>query len=150
MGLNDLQTFPARHGRVALDTSLFIYQFQPNPKYLLLTRAIFSWLRLPGSAAITSTITMTELLVQPYRAGNERMADEFYGLLTTFPNLQWVSTSLEIAELAAKFRADHRLQRPDAIQAATAVHGQASGLLTDDPVFRRIGVIETLLLDDLL
>ena len=42
----------------------------------------------PGNAAVTSTITMTELLVRPCRDSDERRADEFYALLSTMPSLE--------------------------------------------------------------
>jgi predicted nucleic acid-binding protein len=144
-----LRTFLRRHRRIALDTSIFIYQLEANPKYFAHTDPIFSWLERPGSAAITSTITMTELLVLPYRERDEQRADDFYGLLSTYPNLDWIAPNLEIAELAARIRALHRLQTPDALQAATAVHSLASGLITNDPVFERVEGFETLVLDQL-
>jgi predicted nucleic acid-binding protein len=145
-----LRTFLRRHRRIALDTSVFIYQLEANPKYLAHTDPIFSWLERPGSAAITSTITMTELLVLPYRERDEQRADDFYGLLSTYPNLDWIAPNLEIAELAARIRALHRLQTPDALLVATAVHSLASGLITNDPVFERVEGFETLVLDQLL
>lgn len=92
---------------------------------------------------------MTELLVLPYRKGDEQQADDFYGLLSTYPNLEWIAPNLEIAELAARIRALHRLQTPDALQAATAVYSQVTGLITNDPVFERIDSLETLVLDRL-
>jgi predicted nucleic acid-binding protein len=68
---------------------------------------------------------MTELLVPTYRAIGEQQADEFYALLTTYPNLEWIAPSLEIADIAARIRATHRLRTPDALQAATAVYARA-------------------------
>jgi predicted nucleic acid-binding protein len=145
-----LRTFLRRHQRIALDTSIFIYHLQPNPKYLPCTGLIFSSLERPESRAITSTITMTELLVLPYRDGDESLADDFYGLLSSHPNLDWIGTNLEIAESAARIRALHRLQTPDALQAATAIHLRATALITNDSVFKRVQEFQTLVLDDLL
>ncbi len=90
---------------------------------------------------------MTELLVQPYRNRDQKLADEFYGLLSTYPNLEWIAPNLQIADLAARMRAFHRLRTPDALQAATAAHWQATGFVTNNPVFERIGAFETLILD---
>jgi predicted nucleic acid-binding protein len=133
-----------------LDTSVFIYQLEANSRYLPLTDHIFSWLEKADSKAVTSTITMTELLVQPYRDSNEQRVDEFYGLLSTYPNLDWIAPHLEIADLAARFRALHRLRTPDALQAATAAYAGATGLITNDEAFDRVDLFETLLLDRLL
>ncbi len=91
-----------------------------------------------------------ELLVLPYREGDEQRANDFYGLLSTYPNLEWIAPNLEIADLAARIRALHRLQTPDALQAATAAYSQAAGLITNDPVFRRVEGFETLVLDQLV
>jgi predicted nucleic acid-binding protein len=135
---------------VALDTSIFIYQLEGNPRYLPMSDYVFSWLEQPHSQAVTSTITMAALLVQPYRTGNEELADQFYGLLSTYPNLTWMEPSLEIADLAARLRAMHRLRTPDALLAATAAHAGATGLITNDPVFARVREFETLELDALL
>ena len=150
MELNRLRVFLRRHRRIALDTSIFIYQLEANARYVPLTDPIFAWLEQPGHQAVTSAITMTELLVQPYRDSEERRADELYGLLSTYPNLKWIAPNLEIADLAAQFRARHGLRTPDALQAATAAQQHAAGFLTNDPVFERVGAFETLVLDHLL
>jgi predicted nucleic acid-binding protein len=150
LGLDRLRGFLRRHDRVALDTSIFIYQLESNPRYLPCTDPIFSWLERRGSRAVTSTITMTELLVQPYRLGDEQLADQFYGLLSTYPNLEWVAPNLEIADATARIRAEYRLRTPDALQGATALHASATGLITNDPIFQRVGGFETLVLDELL
>lgn len=150
MGVERLRAFLRRHQRIALDTSIFIYQLEANSKYLAYTDPVFSWLERSGSKAITSTITMTELLVLPYRDVDERRANDFYGLLSTYPNLDWIAPNLEIAELAARIRALHHLQTPDALQAATAAHSQATGLITNDAIFERVEGFQTLVLDELL
>lgn len=145
-----LRAFLRRHRRIALYTSIFIYQLEANGRYLALTNHIFSWLEQPGSSSITSTITMTEVLVQPYRALDEQRVDEFFGLLSTYPNLEWIAPDLQIADRAAQIRARHRLKTPDALQAATAVQARATGLITNDPVFERVDEFDTLVLEQLV
>jgi predicted nucleic acid-binding protein len=150
LGVEKLRRFLRRHRRIALDTSVFIYQLEANARYLGLTDAIFSWIEQAGHEAITSTITMTELLVPSYRDGDEEKVDEFYGLLTTYPNLLWIAPALEVADVAARFRATYRLRTPDALQAATAVRAKATGFITNDPVFARVKELETAVLDQFL
>jgi predicted nucleic acid-binding protein len=150
LGLTRLRAFLRRHKRIALDTSVFIYQLEANARYVALTDHIFAWIERPDHAAVTSTITMAELLVQPYRDANEYRVDEFFGLLSTYPNLEWIAPDLEVADIAARIRATHRLRTPDALQAACAVQAQATGLITNDPVFERVENFETLVLDRLL
>ncbi len=147
MALAPLDSFLRRHRRIALDTSVFIYQIESNPKYSALTDQVFAWLDRPDHAAVTSTITMTEFLVQPYRDGHDHLVDRFYAFITTYPNLEWIAPTLPIADLAAEIRARHRMSTMDAIQAATAIHAGAAGLITNDAVFARVPVFETFLLD---
>jgi len=139
-----------RHRRIAIDTSIFIYQLEAHPRYAPLTEEVLAWLERPLSSAVTSTITMTELLVHPYRISNEQQVNESYALLSTFPNLEWIAPTLPIADTAAKLRAVHRLSTPDALQAATALQERATALVTNDAVFERVKEFETLLLDRFL
>jgi predicted nucleic acid-binding protein len=143
-----LGAFLRAHPKVALDTCIFIYQFEANPQYSPLTDRIFRALDQSDIVAVTSTVTMAELLVHPYRDHDPRKADNLLGLLSTYPNLDWIAPDLEIASGAAKIRAQNRLSSPDAIQAATAINVRASALFTNDPVFRRVTNLEALLLDD--
>lgn len=149
MGIAGLKSLFRSHSRIALDTSIFIYQLQAHPKYAALTNEVFAWLELPKSLGVTSTITITELLVGPYREGNQRKADEILALLSTYPNLEWLAPSLEVADLAAQIRARHGLRTPDAIQAATAIVGRATALVTNDRQQRKIAGTKVILLDDL-
>jgi predicted nucleic acid-binding protein len=142
-----LGAFLRRHRRLAIDASIFIYQLESNPRYLPITDPLFAWLELPGHSAVTSTVTMTELLVLPYQLADQSLANHFYGLLSIYPNLEWVPPSLTIADTAARIRAGHRLKTPDALQAATAIHSAATGLVTKDSVFQRVEEFETLVLD---
>jgi predicted nucleic acid-binding protein len=150
LGVARLDAFLRRHRRIALDTPVFIYQLENNPRYTGLTDRVFSWLESPGRRGVASTITMTELLVQPYREGDQRRVDEFYGLLSTYPNLEWIVPRLEIAAAAARIRAAHGLRTPDALEAATAIQESASGMITNDPIFKRLTGIEAMVLDDIL
>jgi predicted nucleic acid-binding protein len=150
LGLNPLRAFLRRHNRIALDTNVFIYHLEENIRYLPLTDMIFSWLDQPDSVAITSTLTMTELLVQPFRAKDEDKAELFYGLLSTYPNLSWIAPDLDAANLAARYRADPRPKTIDALHAATAVQASATGLITNDAALARIVGIEVLVLETLL
>jgi predicted nucleic acid-binding protein len=144
-----LPAFLGAHRRIALDTSVFIYQLAANHRYVQMTDAVFKWLERPNHSAVTSTITMTELLVQPYRDGSEHRVNESYALLATYPNLEWRAPDLDIADMAAQLRAVHRLRTPDALQAATAIQAQATGFITNDSGFERLHLFETLVLDRL-
>ena len=145
-----LERFLERHQKVGLDTNVFIFQLEENPRYRELTDLIFTWLEGPQAQAVTSTITMLELLVQPYRFAALDRVNTFYALLSTYPHLEWVAPTLTVADRAARLRAEYNLQTPDALQAATSLISQATGFISNDTAFRKVKEFETLILDDLL
>ena len=149
MGLTRLSAFLARHRRIALDTSIFIYHLEANPAYVDLTGEVFSWLERPSNKAVTSTLTMTELLVHPCRESDEQRVNQYYGLLSSFPNLDWIAPDLAIADEAARIRARHRLRTPHALQVATAIRAGASALLTNDADIAGVNEVEVAILDQL-
>jgi Predicted nucleic acid-binding protein, contains PIN domain len=140
----------SRHRNVGLDTSIFIYQVEENEKYFHLTDVIFDWLEQPRAQAVTSTITLLELLVQPYRLDDIDRVNKFYALLSTFPHLEWVPPTLQIADVGARYRAEYNLRTPDAIQAATAFSCGATGFVSNDIGFQRVAGLDVLVLDNLL
>jgi predicted nucleic acid-binding protein len=139
-----------RHNRIAIDTSVFIFQLEENAKYVGLANQVFRWLNTAKASAVTSTVTMLEVLVHPYREEDQDGVDAFYALLSTSPNLSWVPASLDVTDQAARLRAEHKLKTPDAIQAATALLSQATGLISNGPAFARVKQLDVLIFDDLL
>jgi predicted nucleic acid-binding protein len=84
---------------------------------------------------------MTELLVPAYPE---------FGSSAGRPVLDWIAPNLEVADIAARIRAQHRLRTPDALQAATAVQSHATGLVTNDAIFERVQAFETMELGGLI
>jgi predicted nucleic acid-binding protein len=123
---------------------------EENRKYFNHTNSIFGWLESPRAQAVTSTITLLELLVQPYRLSDIDRVNKFYALLSTFPHLDWIAPTLRIADMGAHLRAEYNLRTPDAIQAATALSCGATGFVSNDGGFRRVTGLDVILLDDLL
>lgn len=150
MGVEQFRTLLRPRRRVALDTSIFIYQVEANPKYYALSDVVFEWLEKQGNVAVTSTLSLTELLVPVYREGNEKRIQTYYGLFRTFPSLAWIPPDLEIADIAARLRAAYGLKTPDAIHAATAIYTGVSVFLTNDPLFKRVKELESLVLGEVL
>ena len=150
MGIERLRGVLQHHRRIALDSAIFIYQLEANPKYVALSDIVFLWLAQQTSRAVTATITLTEILVPHYRNLDQQLVDDFYGLLSTYPNLEWISIDLEVADIGARVRARHNLRTPDALHAATALHSRATALVTNDTVFRRVHGFEAIVLDDFI
>lgn len=145
-----LEDFFEQHRKIGLDTSVFIFEIEGNPRYIKLVNPIFVWLDEPKGQAVTSTITMLELLVQHYRLSDIDRVNKLYALLSTYPHLEWIEPTLEIADLAARLRAEYNLKTPDALQAATALACQTTGFISNDTAFKRVGGLEVLILDEML
>jgi len=149
LAIETLQGLLRQHRRIALDSSIFIYQLDENPRYLPATHRVFVWLESPPHTAVTSTITWTELLAPAYRIAEQKRLDRYIGLLVGYPHLEWIAPDLAIADLAAQIRARYRLRTPDALQAATAMLAGATLFVTNDRAFRKVENLTTLMLDDL-
>ena len=145
-----LEDFFEQHRKIGLDTSVFIFEIEGNPKHIKLANPIFVGLDGPKGQAVTSTITMLELLVQPYRLSDIDRVNKLYALLSTYPHLEWIEPTLEIVDRAARLRAEYNLKTPDALQAATALACQATGFISNDTAFKSVGGLEALILDEML
>lgn len=150
MNARRLHAFLRKHHRVGIDTSPFIYAAENHPVYAVAAKDIFIWIATERSLGITSTLTMTELLVLPYRSGRAHDAEALFAAAIQMPNIEWLSPSLGVADRAARARALYRLRTLDAIQLATALTREATGFITNDKAFQRVTDLEILLLDDLI
>lgn len=142
-----LDPFFRRHPKVYLDTSIFIHFLEPHPVYYESCDEVFGRLEGGRIQAATSTLTLMEVLVQPYRLNKEELVLKYYSLFTTYPQLHWIELSWEVADRAAKLRAEYGLKTPDAIHLASALSCGATGFLCNDTIFRKVKEIDCLLLD---
>lgn len=144
------QGLPPEHERIGLDTNVFIYFLEDHPRYGAWCTSLFSLVERGDHPAVTSTVTLLELLAHPYREKKEELAQKIFALAGSYPNLEWVSVSMEVADRAAELRARYRLSTPDAIQVATALRCKATRFYGNDRSLRRVKEIECLLVDDLI
>lgn len=149
VGESTAQGLPAERERVGLDTNVFIYFLEDHPRYGAWCATLFDLIERERTSAVTSTVTLLELLVQPYRQQKEELAQKIFALFSTYPRLEWVPVTIELADRAAELRARYRLSTPDAIQLATAMNHEATRFYGNDRSLRRVKEIECVLLDDL-
>ena len=136
------------HRKVCLDTSVFIYFIERHPSYYDICNSIFRNIEEGRIEAATSALTLTEILVQPYRLKKDDLVYKYYSLFTTYPHLKWTPLTLDISDLAARIRADYNLKTPDAIQIASALSSGSTGFICNDRTFRRLEDIECMILSD--
>ena len=135
---------------IGLDTMIFIYHFEENQIYSPLTFSIFESLEKGNFNAITSILTLLEILVKPKRESNLILTERYKILLETFPNLQVKALDENIADVASSLRANYNINTPDAIQVATSLEAQADIFITNDTSLKKITEIKVLLLSEML
>lgn len=140
--------FPAEHERIGLDTNVFIYFLGDHPRYGPWCASLFERIERGHNPAVTSTVTLLELLVQPYREQQDELAQKIFALTTTYPELDWVPVTMNLADQAAELRARYRLTTPDAIQLATAITHRAARFYGNDRGLRRVKEVECVMVDD--
>ena len=134
---------------IALDTAPLIYFIEEHPVFLPLVLPLFEAVYYSRIRLVTSTITLIEVLVQPIRRGELKIAQQYRDVLTNAANIQLVPLSQQIAETAAILRAQYQLRTPDAIQLATAKMSGAAAFITNDEQFAKTD-FNVLLLDRIL
>jgi predicted nucleic acid-binding protein len=142
--------FPGSHKRVLIDTSVWIYHFEQNPRLASPAGRIIESLEAGKFRGIASELTLLELTVGPLQLGRQDVADDYELLLGHFPNLELQPISREVLLEAASLRARHRLRTPDAIQIATGVRYGATLAVTNDDTWRKLPLIETVVLSDMI
>ncbi len=148
VSLPALDRYLKKHPRVGLDSNLLIYFIEGATAYQKHASRIFESIEAGKNEGVCSTLTLLEVLVQPYRKQNEELINQFYGLLTTYPNLDWVDMTAEIADTGARLRAQYNLKTPDSILLATALRSGATGFIGNDAQFKKVDELDVLVFDD--
>jgi len=139
-----------RGQRICIDTAPMIYFIEEHAKYREIIRPVFIEIDSGNIEAITSTITLLEVLVHPLRTGNEALAEKYREILLSSESLTTFEIFHEVSEMASRLRAKYSMKTPDAIQIAVGTLYGATKFLTNDPDLRRVSEIKILLLDDYL
>jgi predicted nucleic acid-binding protein len=119
-------------GRVAVDTAIFIYFIEENPRFLPQILPLFKQADQGKRELITSALTLLEVLVVPYRAGNRHLAERYEALLTRSRGIRVVELSHDQLRAAAQLRAATNVKTPDALQVVAAISGGCTTFLTND------------------
>lgn len=138
------------YNNLMLDTNTIIYFLDGVSDFVDLLAPLFEMIELGQIKANVSVISEAELLVKPYRDNIQDALEVIKFFLDEFPNLKVIPVSREIADQAAKIRADLGIKLPDAIILATALQNQCDLLLGNDLSLMRIATkyLPTVILND--
>lgn len=117
---------------VGLDTSVFIYHFEKNQKFNSTAMEILDSIEVGNNKAITSVITLIEVIVKPLALNRIDIARKYEILIKNFPNLHIVDLDHESAHKAALLRAQYQIKPADALQIAACMQNGAEIFITND------------------
>lgn len=135
---------------VVLDTMIFIYFFEDDPKYGRGCEWLLQQAAEGVFTGVITPVTAAELLVKPLQLKRHALADRYRDALRGLPNIRLVSLSPEAGFMAGALRAKYNLPLPDMIQTATAMEINSTALISNDKVLQRIKEVNVILLDSLI
>ncbi len=121
-----------RPGPVTLDTPVFIYFIEEDRRFLHIVRPVFEAIDRGVLDGVTSGLTLLEVLVAPYRAGNFSLAERYEALLTRSRGFRLVVLDLPLLKAAALLRPTVPLTPADAIQIGAGLASRSLAFLTND------------------
>lgn len=113
------------------DTMLFVYWLEENSQYVERVRAILSGMEKRGDRLCTSSFTLGEVLVGPYKQGDLDLARRIRDVMKE-PAVRILPFTEETADRYASIRALHSVSPADAIQLAAAGQARVDLFLTND------------------
>jgi predicted nucleic acid-binding protein len=136
--------------RLYLDANIVIYAAEGPHLLPNAVREALDRIDRAELSAVTSELTLAEVLVRPLRDRNAVLVDSYRRRLTAGPTLDVQPVSRAVLSQAAALRAaQNSIKLPDAIHAATAMLAGCSTFLTNDTRFVSIPDLPVLLLSAL-
>lgn len=139
-----------RGERVYLDTNIFIYALEGYPNFVEELTELFESLDEGNLSAVTSELTLAEVLVRPFIDGNIERQTAYQQALQNSDVLEVVLVSRDVLIEAARLRSVTNLRLPDAIHGATARLTGCETFLTNDRQLLAIPDIEVVLLSEVI
>ncbi len=151
MGSVTLKLTPALQGvrRLYVEAAPLIYYVEEHPVYVQRMEAIISFIENTPIEAVSSVISLAEVLNQPIKLGRNDLEKAYRDILISGEYFRLLPVVQSIAESAARLRAYHNLRTPDALHIATALDAQCDAFLTNDNGLKRITQVRVLVLDNL-
>ena len=119
-------------GKVGVDTAIFIYFIEAAPAWLPVILPLFQAADTGQRELVTSAVTLLEVLVVPYRAGNNAIAARYEALLTRSRGVQLIDLTRVQLRRAAQLRALTGVRTPDALQLTAARDAGCTAFVTND------------------
>jgi predicted nucleic acid-binding protein len=116
---------------VYLDTNIFIFALEAEPVFGPACSKLLHAVDTGEILAVTSELTLAEVLVKPLQAGNAELAKRFSSIVAE-SRLGLRPVSRSILYRSAEIRALHGGRLADAIHVATAVEAGCGFIVSED------------------
>jgi predicted nucleic acid-binding protein len=134
---------------IYVESAPLIYYIEENPTYVSRIDTIIEAIENTPIEAVSSVITLTEVLIHPLILGKTKIEQEYRDILINSGQFRLLPVTQNIADSAADLRARYNLRTPDALHIATAIDAGCDAFLTNDNGLKRVAEITVLVLDDL-
>jgi predicted nucleic acid-binding protein len=112
---------------------LFVYWLEDHPRYAKRVRHILSKMKERQDQLCTSSFTVGEILVGPYKMGASETIRQIREVFNA-PFVEVIPYTIETADLYAGIRAQHGVAPADSIHLACAAQARIDLFLTNDAV----------------
>jgi predicted nucleic acid-binding protein len=123
---------------IYLDTAPLIYYMEEAPSSSAFLQEIFKKNEQGDFTFFTSSITISEVLILPFKIGNTKLVEQYEYFITQSPSLKVINVNSSIAKLAAQLGSDYGFKLPDSIHLATALEVKVDFFLTNDLAFSKV------------
>jgi len=130
-------------------SNIIIYAVEGYETHAAAIKAFLRGLTDGEILAVTSELTVAEVLVKPRRDKNTKLEEAYRRFLLPTESLRTSPVTREVLEAAAGIRANSTLKLPDAIHVATAIREQCDSYLTNDERFTSVTGMTVMLLSRL-
>ena len=117
--------------RIYWDTMVFVYWLENHPIYAKRVQHILSKMEERQDRLCTSTFTLAEVLVGPYKVGDALAAKKIRGVFES-PFIELLPFNMATADQYARIRVQHRVSPADAIHLSCAAQSGTDLFLTND------------------
>lgn len=134
---------------IALDTMVFIYYFEGANPFVSRIGKMLGEIERGTLRAVTTVITLSEILAKPLAEKNVELADEYKNVLNSFPHLKMIEINQHVATLAASLKAKYKIKLPDALQISGGLFAGAGLFISNDKKLKKVRELKVITLDQI-
>lgn len=135
--------------RVFIDTAPIIYFLENSSLYVESMKKFFTKCMKEHIQIVTSTLTIEEYFVSPYRNGKMEYVENFKRFIE-YMNIEVVDIDSLIAEQGAKIRGQYKnFKAMDALQISTAIVKKCDMFFTNDKQLRQEKELPCMTMEDI-